>query len=69
MNTVDADQKNITQSKAAKKRKLIGDRGDYFLNRIEGETGANVPVRSAILWMSSRTKPCDMFSWGGVKIC
>lgn len=42
MNTPITDQKNVTQPNPAKKRKLIGDRGNYFLNRIQGETGANV---------------------------
>ena len=42
MNTLIADQKSATLAKPSKKRKLIGDRGDYFLNRIEGETGSNV---------------------------
>ena len=32
----------IDETRLPSRRKLIGDRGDYFLNRIEGETGANV---------------------------
>jgi heterodisulfide reductase subunit C2 len=64
MNAVDADQKNITQPKAAQKRKLIGDRGDYFLNRIEGETGANV---SACYQCERCTNACPVSHFMDIK--
>ncbi len=31
-----------TESNAIKERRLIGDTENYFLNRVEGETGANI---------------------------
>ena len=64
MNSVYADQKNLTQPKAAKKRKLIGDRGDYFLNRIEGETGANV---SACYQCERCTNACPVSHFMDIK--
>jgi len=40
MNTVVMKQERVGEPKS--ERILIGDRGDYFLKKIEGETGANV---------------------------
>lgn len=34
--------KGIGGFEPGKERKLIGDRGDYFLNRIQGEAGVNI---------------------------
>jgi heterodisulfide reductase subunit C len=42
METLVAGQKKVIESNPEKERKIIGDRGDYFLNRIQGETGTNV---------------------------
>jgi len=36
------EQESVTELESERKRKLIGDRGDYFLNRIQGETSVNV---------------------------
>jgi len=35
-------RQEIPVSKPSKKRQLIGDRGNHLLDRIEGETGANI---------------------------
>ena len=34
----------VNTRSAGKRRRLIGDRGDHFLNRIQGETGENLSV-------------------------
>lgn len=64
MNTLVADQKSVTQPKSGKKRKLIGDRGDYFLNRIQGETGANV---SACYQCERCTNACPVSHFMDIK--
>jgi len=42
MQNIISDLDQAHEHDPGKKRKLIGDRGDYFLNRIQGETGTNV---------------------------
>jgi len=42
MDTIVSHQKNQTGLEAGKERKTIGARGDYFLQRIQGETGENI---------------------------
>lgn len=64
MNTTDANQKSATHQKVAKKRKLIGDRGDYFLNRIQGETGTNV---SACYQCERCTNACPVSHFMDIK--
>ena len=36
-----SDPETAAEHDPCKQRELIGDRGDYFLNRIQGETGVN----------------------------
>ena len=36
------DQEAAPEPGSIKERKLIGDRGNYFLNRMQGETGENI---------------------------
>jgi len=45
-------------------RKLIGDRGDYFLNRIQGETGKNV---SACYQCERCTNACPVSHFMDIK--
>lgn len=42
MNTNLQEQDNPIEQSTGKERKLIGDRGNYFLNRMQGETGVNI---------------------------
>ncbi|MBT3256069.1 MAG: heterodisulfide reductase [Deltaproteobacteria bacterium] len=47
-----------------KERKLIGDRGDYFLNRIQGETGENI---SACYQCERCTNACPVAHYMDIK--
>ncbi len=47
-----------------KKRKLIGDRGDFFLNRMQGETGVNI---SACYQCERCTNACPVSHFMDVK--
>ena len=49
---------------STKKRKLIGDRGDYFLNRIQGETGENL---SACYQCERCTNACPVSYYMDIK--
>ena len=64
MNTFAAAQKAVTPPESVRKRKLIGDRGDYFLNRIQGETGTNV---SACYQCEKCTNACPVSHFMDIK--
>lgn len=64
MNTSVMNHKKAAEFKSGGKRKLIGDRGDYFLNRIEGETGANV---SACYQCERCTNACPVSHFMDIK--
>jgi len=49
---------------SGEERKLIGDRGDYFLNRMEGETGANI---SACYQCERCTNSCPVSHFMDIK--
>jgi len=55
MNTQVADQKSITQPKPAKKKKLIGDRGDYFLGWREDL------LKSSTIWVCLSCEMCTTY--------
>jgi len=42
MHDIVSHPKEIAEHEPGKKRKLIGDRGNYFLDRIQGEAGVNI---------------------------
>ena len=50
--------------KPARQRILIGDRGDHFLNRMEGETGANI---SACYQCERCTNACPVSYYMDIK--
>jgi len=60
--TISAMQPQAGENK--KKRKLIGDRGNYFLTRFEGETGANV---SACYQCERCTNACPVSAYMDIK--
>ena len=64
MNTSVTDLMKVPEFESGEKRKLIGDRGDYFLNRIEGETGANV---SACYQCERCTNACPVSHFMDIK--
>jgi heterodisulfide reductase subunit C len=49
---------------SGEERKLIGDRGDYFLNRMEGETGVNI---SACYQCERCTNACPVSHFMDIK--
>ena len=53
-----------SESRPVKKRRLIGDRGDYFLNRIQGEISANV---SACYQCERCTNACPVSHFMDIK--
>ncbi len=55
---------NHTEHRPMKTRKLIGDRGDYFLNRIQGEIKANV---SACYQCERCTNACPVSHFMDIK--
>jgi heterodisulfide reductase subunit C len=56
------DQSNEHDS--GKERKLIGDRGDYFLNRMQGETGVDI---SACYQCERCTNACPVSQFMDIK--
>jgi heterodisulfide reductase subunit C len=59
-----ADSDSRPGSSAGGRRRLIGDRGSHFLNRIEGETGANI---AACYQCERCTNACPVSSYMDVK--
>jgi len=64
MNTSGTDYQKASEHPSGEKRKRIGGRGDYFLNRIEGETGANV---SACYQCERCTNACPVSQFMDIK--
>ena len=64
MNTTEMDHNISSERRSGQERKLIGDRGDYFLNRIEGETGGNV---SACYQCERCTNACPVSQFMDIK--
>jgi len=64
MNTTVMDHKTASERRSGKKRKRIGDRGDYFLNRIQGETNGNV---SACYQCERCTNACPVSHFMDIK--
>ena len=62
MNKNQADK--TEREKAPRKRRLIGDRGSHFLNRMEGETAANI---SACYQCERCTNSCPVSGYMDVK--
>ncbi|MEJ2658720.1 MAG: 4Fe-4S dicluster domain-containing protein [Desulfobacterales bacterium] len=58
------DLQNSTKHGPVKKRKLIGDRGDFFLRRIQGEINANV---SACYQCERCTNACPVSYYMDIK--
>ena len=59
-----SEQQTRTETNPGKIRKLIGDRGDYFLNRFQGETGENI---SACYQCERCTNACPVSSYMDIK--
>ena len=64
MQNIISDLDQAHEHDPGKKRKLIGDRGDYFLNRIQGETGTNV---SACYQCERCTNACPVSHFMDIK--
>ena len=62
MNKNQADK--TEREKAPRRRRLIGDRGSHFLNRMEGETAANI---SACYQCERCTNSCPVSAYMDVK--
>lgn len=64
MHTSLSDPETATEQHPCEQRELIGDRGDYFLNRIQGETGVNV---SACYQCERCTNACPISGFMDIK--
>ena len=64
MHTSLSDPETATEHHPCEQRELIGDRGDYFLNRIQGETGVNV---SACYQCERCTNACPISGFMDIK--
>ncbi|MBW2575450.1 MAG: 4Fe-4S dicluster domain-containing protein [Deltaproteobacteria bacterium] len=64
MQNIISDPDQARKHDSGKERKLIGDRGDYFLNRMEGETGANI---SACYQCERCTNSCPVSHFMDIK--
>jgi len=64
MQNIISDLDQARKHDSGKERKLIGDRGDYFLNRIQGETGMNV---SACYQCERCTNACPVSHFMDIK--
>jgi len=59
-----ASQGTTPETGQKKERKLIGDRGDHFLNRVQGETGENI---SACYQCERCTNACPVSHYMDIK--
>jgi heterodisulfide reductase subunit C len=64
MNTKVMEHNKSSERRSEEKRKLIGDRGDYFLNRIQGETNGNI---SACYQCERCTNACPVSQFMDIK--
>ncbi len=64
MHTSISNPDTATEHDPCEQRELIGDRGDYFLNRIQGETGVNV---SACYQCERCTNACPISGFMDIK--
>ncbi|MGD9082477.1 MAG: 4Fe-4S dicluster domain-containing protein [Desulfobacterales bacterium] len=64
MHTSISDPETVVEHDPCAQRELIGDRGDYFLNRIQGETGVNV---SACYQCERCTNACPISGFMDIK--
>ncbi len=64
MNIAMMDHKRASELKSGEKRKLIGDSGDYFLAKIQGETNGNV---SACYQCERCTNACPVSHFMDIK--
>jgi len=64
MQNIISDLDQARKHDSGKERKLIGDRGDYFLNRMEGETGVNI---SACYQCERCTNACPVSHFMDIK--
>ena len=64
MNTTVMDHNMSSERRPGEERKFIGDRGDYFLNRIQGETNGNV---SACYQCERCTNACPVSHFMDIK--
>jgi heterodisulfide reductase subunit C2 len=64
MHNTDSDRKGALERELAAERKLIGDRGDFFLDRIQGEAGVNI---SACYQCERCTNACPVSQYMDIK--
>ncbi len=64
MQNIISDLDQAHEHVPGKKRKLIGDRGDFFLNRMQGETGVNI---SACYQCERCTNACPVSHFMDIK--
>jgi len=64
MHTSISDPETAAEHGPCEQREIIGDRGDYFLNRIQGETGVNV---SACYQCERCTNACPISGFMDIK--
>ena len=64
MHTSISDPDTAAEHDPCEQREIIGDRGDYFLNRIQGETGVNV---SACYQCERCTNACPISGFMDIK--
>ncbi len=64
MQNIISDLDQAHEHDPGKKRKLIGDRGDFFLNRMQGETGVNI---SACYQCERCTNACPVSHFMDIK--
>ncbi|MBW2669115.1 MAG: 4Fe-4S dicluster domain-containing protein, partial [Deltaproteobacteria bacterium] len=64
MHNVVSPQKEIAEHEPGKIRKLIGGRGNYFLDRIQGEAGVNI---SACFQCERCTNACPVSHFMDIK--
>ena len=64
MQNIISDLDQARKHDSGKERKLIGDRGDYFLNRIQGEAGVNI---SACYQCERCTNACPVSHFMDIK--
>ena len=64
MNNMASDREGEPVRELGKERKLIGDRGDFFLNRIQGEAGVNI---SACYQCERCTNACPVSHYMDIK--
>ncbi len=64
MRNITSNPDQARKHDSGKERKLIGDRGDYFLNRMQGETGVNI---SACYQCERCTNSCPVSHFMDIK--